>query len=767
MFNFDTKFTKGKHSYTIVDNKLIIPEDKNGWSKISASNANALIEHWFPIIQMQVSKAKPSNDFETLITEINYLQDALSEVRRIKAMNCSYNNKNREILEGQTTSTGHSFACKIKEDNFSPPQQLVLRKLSKRSTDIGSYELQELYNPVTDDASKLKAWWKELNSFNFKKYGIDKDNILKGKDSCYDGTYYGQSAYSTYKSVEKTIENFRVIIKEAGDDLINWSDQKISLRFTKLGISCKAWEIRSFVSDYTEHLEKKGIKKVDKKKNTSKGKLEDLVKSDKATQDDLWRYYKQASPYDATKVIDILDLEHLYMIIDSDLKCVKSKLFDKYESPCNDVGFVIGRLCELSVTKQDYKKIIKWATPHHVLESFMIKHKDHSNNTEVEEYCKTHRMSTSLLIDDDFYHTCLTRIPDKIKYNLNQGLTWQYMVRMNDSDKITMLKRITSENESVELDYNTLYGLYHKVDYSLIKDIILEDEYLLQFLALKLVKENDHKAMVKSACEIGDSLDVGQKVSIFKRLTFDEKKEVIKYNYNDGDWANTFTKAVINLTDVENLDLLQSIIEDEKASRYMVSIFRQFKDTKNRKTKKEANKIVKAMVNVDALPLDERVISCLTVDTKADLLIKDKCLRDIQRYYSYSNSVAITSNTLGTLYFEDFKRVDIDKVYDSPIAIEYRKFLAHTMTKNEVERCADSEVKGWLQNTTANSMIDLQESFFRHNIELLGYSYLKQFKEKKAFKAVVGDRRNTENRYFGQKLLDLMNVTNSIDFMFS
>jgi len=756
MFNFNTTFTKGNTTFNIVDNEIDI-------HSYSAVAGNAMINHWMPIIEKQVAKANPSTDFDTLVKEINYLQDALKRLKLIKQRNCSYRNKSLEQHEIEVRSIGNTFFDKISMSNFSQAQELVLRKLSKKDTSIHTSDIEELYNPVTDDDSKLKTWWKELNAFDYKKYGVSKSSILEG-DTHHSSYYYSTGAKTAYNNVLMKIENFKTILKEAGDDLLNWSDQKISLRFTKLGMKVKAYEIGSYVAKYNEHLKKKGVKRVDPKKNTSKGKLEDIIKSGNATQDEYWRYFKQASSYDATNALKELDLEHLFMVIESDLKCVKSKLFDKWDRPSGDHNTIAQLLCEKSETKSDYKKIVKWAETSELSESFMIKHKDHANVTEVMLYCEVNRISTSDLINDEFYHTCLTKIPDTKKYNLNDGLTWQYMVRMNDSEKIKMLKRIAS-TESMSVDQDTLYGLYHNVDYSLIKNTIVNSDDLLKSLSLKLVKENDHKTMIKSAKECANSLELGQKKSIFSKLTYDEKKEVISYNYKDGGSANEFTKAVKDLSDDENIDLLQSMIEDSRASNYVVSIFRHLKDTKSVKALREANKIVKAMENVDALPLSEKVIGCLSVPTKVEILNKGIYLKDDKIYHSYSNSTPKTSDGLGTLFFTDFRRQDVDKVYDSPVSSEYRKFLAHTMSKDELELCAKSEVQRWARSNNDNK--DLQESFFRFNIDLFSYSFLKQFKDKESFKLVVGDRRNTDNRYFGQKLLDKMNVSNSIDFMFS
>ena len=81
-----------------------------------------------------------------------------------------------------------------------------------------------------------------------------------------------------------------------------------------------------------------------------------------------------------------------------------------------------------------------------------------------------------------------------------------------------------------------------------------------------------------------------------------------------------------------------------------------------------------------------------------------------------------------------------------------------------MELCADAELRRWHKNTNNK---DLQESFLRFNLDLFGYGYLKQFKEKEAFRLVVGDRRNSLNRHFGNKLGEKLNVPNAIDFMFS
>jgi len=238
---------------------------------------------------------------------------------------------------------------KLEWDKLSVPQRLTLGQVTNRPKDISSWDLEEYYNAVTDDTCKLDAWHKEVTSFNYNKYGVNKKNTI-------------ECSLNSYKSILEKIKNFKIILKEAGNDLINWSDQKISLRFTKLGLKCKAYYISTYVSEYQEHLKKIGVKAVDPKVNTTKGKLEEIIKTDKATQDDYWRYYKQASSYEATTVLDKMDLEHLYLIIDSELKCVTKKL-DRccWRGRNSDFQKIAKLLCEKSVTKQDYKRITKWA----------------------------------------------------------------------------------------------------------------------------------------------------------------------------------------------------------------------------------------------------------------------------------------------------------------------------------------------------------------------------------------------------------------------
>lgn len=752
MFNFDTTFTKGKASFKIVDNNLV-SEDGESWVNISAVAGNALIRHWLDnVIIPQTVKAKPSTDFDTLVKQVNYLVSAIAEVKSIKGKNCSYRNKSKEVLETEANSVRNQFTGRIQEDLFSPAQQLVIRKLSRKSVSVSSSDLQDLYSPVRDDDSKLQKWWKDLNDFDYSKYDVTKESILHESSSRYSVDYYGTCAKKAYENMLMRIEHFRTLVAEAGDDLINWSEQKISLRFTKLGIKCKAWEVSNFTERYNMNLKKKGVKKVDKKKSTSKAKLTELIEKGNSTVEDNFRYYKQASPYDASKVLGDLDLEHLYMIIDSDLKCIKNKLFDKWDKPAGDTFRIAQLLCEKSETKKDYKKIIKWATPALVTESFMIKHKDCASVTEVTEYCKTATISLTELINEEFYQTCLVKIPENVKFGTNTGLTNQYVMRMNEAEKVKMLKRIASE-EYIMVDYDSLHGLYSKVNYNLVKDIIVSDKYLKQYLCGLTIINKDHASMITCATTVASSLSHQHKQNMFEKLTYSEKKRVIKADKNN----NNFKGAIALLTDKENLELLSEIVDSEFYGQYVTAIFNQLKNNK------EADKIVREMQYPDYLPLNAIVIKSLSVSTKVELLNKDIYLKDDYIYHSYNNKIATTSKELGYNFFNDFKREDINKV-QSPVSSPYRKFLAHTMTKDELENVVGKEISRWSKNTSHK---DLQNSFFRHNISLLSYSFVKKFKEKEAFRKVVGDRRDTSNKRFGETLLEKMNVSQTIDFMFS
>lgn len=765
MFNFDTTFTKGKHTFQIVNNDIV-----GTYGNLSAAHGNALLRHWVDnVIKPQVLNAIPSKDFDDLVKESQYLYKALNRVNFIKSLNCSYGNKDRENLENEMARLGTDFYDKIRLGNYSPSEQLVIRRAFEKDNYISSSELEELYNPITNDDSKLQKWWKELNAFDYQKYGYSTKSILDNKES------YSHfcAPKKSYEIVLESIERFQTILKEAGDDIVNWSDQKISLRFTKLGIKCKAYEISSFVSAYQEHLLKNGVEKVEVKANTSKGKLEDTVNKGKASVEDCFRYYKQATPSGASGVLDNLDLAHLYLLIESDLKCVTSKIYKEYSNGqregFSDDGVKIARLmCEKSVTKEDYKKIFGWAKAKHVNLAFMMKHKDHANLTEITEFCKANgEIPIGMLIDEDFYQTCLLRIPDETRYLLNPALTYQYMIRMNEAEKVAMLKRI-SKAKAIQLRDETLYHLYTNVNYSLIQGTIVNDKHLLRNLARKVVNENDHPTMVLASKEVSDLLNLDQKRSIFQALTSEEKIEVLEHNAKAN--KSDFTGAVENLNDEEVIELLKRIIEDSRASNYVTKIFKHFTLNKRNRANKEANKIVKAMENVDALPLNNVTMSCMFVDTKIELLNKHINLRDENDYrhgYSFGGTHTIKklSVGLGKIFFGDFKREDILKVYGESelTCCEYSKFLGHILTKEELEKCVDNETNYWTKDTKQTV---LEDSFLRLNLELLSYGFLKRFKEKINFRIVVGDRRNGQNAFFGERLLKKLNVSNSIDFMF-
>jgi len=41
-----------------------------------------------------------------------------------------------------------------------------------------------------------------------------------------------------------------------------------------------------------------------------------------------------------------------------------------------------------------------------------------------------------------FIKTCLSQIPMNNRYTINEGLTWQYMIRMDNSQRIELLRDI-------------------------------------------------------------------------------------------------------------------------------------------------------------------------------------------------------------------------------------------------------------------------------------------------------------------------------------
>lgn len=762
MFNFDTTFTKGKHTFKIVNNEIV-----EGRENLSAVNGNALIRHWVDtVIKPQLLKANPSKDFDSLVKESQYLQEALSRVNYIKALNCSYGNKDKENIENEMSNLGTKFFEKIKLENFTPAQQIVIRAANERDSGVSTYNIQGLYNPVTNDDSKLQEWWKGLNEFDYEKYDYSLNLVTDfERDTC-----YATSPKSCYQNVLQKIEHFQTILKEAGDDLVNWTDQKISLRFTKLGIKAKAYEICEYTSAYKEHLLANGIKKKIVKANTSKGKLEELVKNGTATQDDLFRYYKQEKY--AHEVLPKFDLEHLYLIIDSELKCVTEKLYvTTYGSDrpsLSEEGNKIAKLlCTLSKTEEDYKKIFNWAGALVTLD-FMIKHKDHSTTKEVISYC-SHHANTPIgnLVDGGYYKTCLTKIPDEVKFKLSKGLTYQYMVRMTDTEKVTMLNRIAKE--AILLEYPTLYGLYQDVDYKLIKKTILRSKDLMKHLSRMVVDVADHEAMVKICKETAAYLSNDEDNALLTSMTSEERLTVLEHNAKEG--RKDFTQYLENLTDSESLTLLKNIMEDSRTKDYVEGIFEHFSNAKRVRANSEANKIVRAIENVDAFPKDSLTIGCLLTDTKIEFLKKGIDLKtetDYHRGYSYggSNNVKKVSDSIGRTFFSDFKREDILKVFkeEDLTSCEYAKFLGHLMTKEELEACVIQEITYW-NNDTEN--FKLQDSFLRYNLELLSYGFLKRFKDKYLFRIVVGDRRNTSNGTFGLRLLGKLKVNNSIDFMFA
>jgi len=100
-------------------------------------------------------------------------------------------------------------------------------------------------------------------------------------------------------------------------------------------------------------------------------------------------------------------------------------------------------------------------------------------------------------------------------------------------------------------------------------------------------------------------------------------------------------------------------------------------------------------------------------------------------------------------FFDSFSRDEVVKYFGEDLENSgYSLYLNHIMTKEE--RC-----KTALRNNT----------FLRFHLDSLPYSFLRMYKGKKEFKAIVGDCRNRDNKCFAIRLAEKLNLSNSLDFL--
>jgi len=163
-----------------------------------------------------------------------------------------------------------------------------------------------------------------------------------------------------------------------------------------------------------------------------------------------------------------------------------------------------------------------------------------------------------------------------------------------------------------------------------------------------------------------------------------------------------------------------------------------FKETQNKQLLLDT---IQSVSDIKCFPLTAETVFYLDKNTRTHL-IKSGIYPDvILKYEMYHYSPGSNVN-----FWDVFNRKEIN---DLNISMDkYYMCLAHVMTKEELEEFSDKF-----------------PIFIRKNLKYLSYGYLKKFKEKKAFKALVGDCRDRANARFANELAERLNLQNSLDFI--
>ena len=752
MFNFTTIFKTKKHTFEVrnVKNSPEIFQDgeEKTWPDIDARNANLFIKQLKDIIEKQANKININSfDFKNLLAQLSYFVKGTELLTDLKKINCGYgrrsSNSALDDLKEEVRGIRVDLFNKIKIDNYSYAQQIVIDRVAdympKR---IMHYEMKYWYDAANDSTSVLDNFMKEVRSFNYKEYGYTKASVIAEIEE-------------VYKSVLELVKDFRALVKEVGDDLINWSQHKISRRLTTLNINQKYWSMSEYIESYCEMLRKKGVKPENKKKSSKEKLADKIVAKQELSQEEYFKYFKQANATDANRIVDNLDLKTIYLILDSELKCVKEKIYDRFGEPITNCAESISlRAQKLTKTKTDFNKIFKWSSIKYLDWEFIKRHQDHISNKQLIEFCKSHDcVQINSLLEESFFQKCFTKLPEPLK--VSYQVTYNFMKRMSDEEKINVLKDI----DSIAVSSSTLYNLYHNVDYSKIKDTIKSNDTLKQYLCLKVAKENDSEMVVDCLKSIGPKLDRYIKRTLFAKLSYSQKKEVIRsdvVNLDDKEERNIFSNhfsnnqyygAIHGMTQEERLDLLEMLLEHENIDNYVIAIFKKEAKNITPEIKHRINKLVQDKADLGCLPLNETTLKLLTNKTKVVLLQTGNEIPLKSYYNGYGRSYS-ADEKIGDLFFASMKRASILKVFESVLHNPYTMFVAHVMENEEL-------ITASLASNT----------FFRKHLDKLPYSFLKQYKNKDKFKEVVGDCRNRSNKYFGQRLAEKLNISNAMDFI--
>lgn len=713
-----------------------------------------------------------SQSFEDVVQDVKLVERFKDLICTTRSTHLNYESasKAKEELTSFANSLfyGNRYGGKTDKIKFSVPQKISLYSLSRKVlfSGVSSEDYLERYPSISKNRARLEEFHKNLIEFNYSDYGVSKKEVLaKIKDK--------------YDTAINTINVYEAVCNEAGNDLVNWSQHKISRRLNKETVSISSWLLNRFINEMKESLLNKGAEIVaPKSKKIARG-IELYKKhklGDELTQEEVMTVLKQTDH--TIEMINLMTLETIYEVMDSKLKVVANKLVSAYGnrySMLTGGSELINRAIEIApITKENFQRIRTYSEikcNQQLPWEYIYKNSDFINTDYVVSKIEKSSMPE---VPSDFYDKHLAHLDNKDLLKQCYTVTKEFVRRLSEEDKIGLLPRLgnkyihdTKDNsinfinhfdwwdyvKSTRFDEKDLYDLYKDVSWEAIKPTVLELTSLRRNAVELAVLNKDKESALTILKESGKSLDVDKK---FKLLSMFDNRARVKIvlesalagqNYlidtfqqslEYSDLLSLFS-GIIGKSDAGFLD---AILEYAKKQKMDISAFKN---------------IILTCKELNTLPVSYTMNKFLDNETKIHLL-NVGCELAVHKSYSYHGQRTEGLHPILNEFFSTLKRKELVEIFgENLVESPYRLYMCHAMTPNERGIASEDKL------------------FLRVHVQQIPYTYLQKYQDKKLFKELVGDRRDRSNNNFAlclehkfqEELKTKINPANSIKLMFA
>lgn len=705
---------------------------------------------------MEVARSQSKNniykqDLKDIVKDIDLVIRLKSLVRRYRSHHLSPRSMGDKVdmLIGEINSLFFSSTYEDFVKSLNINHRLVIHEASTGliGTDPSYLGLSKLYNPITNNRKKLDKTINEITSFNYSNYLDDGD------------------AKSLVKSINKSVDvindKIRVyesIVKEAGDDLINWTTHKISRRVNTLnetGIS--SWSISSWIHTYCKHLKSKGVKvEVVKKK---KSKIDRIKEKDieTLTQDELVCLFKNSDSSTVDSAVNFMSYETLFSLLDSNLKTVQNLIFGRYtRKRLQGIGNRMFYLVQKNFpkNKKEFDRILNYSQKYSCSldKDFILE--NHEFLDKSQKFV-LHNVNFDTVTKEMFDLFLKDESPKDI-VSIQDSVTYEYVSRLSDEGRIEILPRLCGEylkqSEKSSIDFILkqsefddiqncyfnklmLFDLYGHIEWSVIReDILKTGKNSVPFImknkdidaAIEYIKKanNWNSEPIE---ELSELLDQDQLLECLKEndIVFNKVRDHIENDTLLKYWEYSIDveNPTANLEDIADLCDERGILNDLKKAIYKLPRLTTIVFGYG------SSNLEKLFEGDNALKLE---------------FIAKGNIDDSDRQASSYRARNYYVNPKTRDFFKSLSRKEIFLTLEGDVKSnilnygsirKYLIYITHIMTQEELIEASD-----------------MHNEFLRAHLDKLPYSYLKKFKDKNAFKEAVGDRRNRANNNFAYSL---------------